>query len=585
MEIAIPIVALGGLYVINKHEKKEKEGYTNIEDKLPNTYPIPKNYPVTKNISSSNVNIYKDPNQITDKFFNPNEASKIYLKNNPPLNIQKGLDGKPINLDNFKHNNMVPFFGGKIKGSTVPPDIAEVQLDNLQGNGSQHIKKTEQAPLFKPQEGMQWAHGAPNMSEFYMSRVNPGMKMANVKPWEEEKVPPGLGLGYNTKGGPGYNSGVMDRNSWLPKTVNELRVDTNPKMTFGLAGHEGPLGAPVKDSGTTQTQGRVEKYRPDTYYKSGPERYFTTTGLENKPMARGIEVLQHTNRPETCGAYYGGANKEEHASYVKGEYQQSHRQVLPTEAWGGAYDPNGEVTTLDYGKEGYSNLPNNRSTTRQPREFGIVDGINGVMRSVIAPVVDILRPSRKENVIGNLRANGNAGSTVSNLPVFNPADRLKTTIKEMTAGAQAGKYQNLQVAGGGGYESNAYQPINNQRDSTNVMYFGDVGDNSAGLPVYDSAYAQRNNINKSLPTGPPNPGCLDLFSGTQNVCLNKRDPPPDNRCRVNTMGPIAAPSMQTYGKINAPQYYNECQGCDRIDSNILKAFKENPYTQSLHSWA
>jgi hypothetical protein len=41
-------------------------------------------------------------------------------------------------------------------------------------------------------------------------------------------------------------------------------------------------------------------------------------------------------------------------------------------------------------------------------------------------------------------------------------------------------------------------------------------------------------------------------------------------------------TKENYGKINVPQYYNECQiGCDRIQPDILDAFRNNPYTQSL----
>jgi predicted nucleic acid-binding Zn ribbon protein len=32
-----------------------------------------------------------------------------------------------------------------------------------------------------------------------------------------------------------------------------------------------------------------------------------------------------------------------------------------------------------------------------------------------------------------------------------------------------------------------------------------------------------------------------------------------------------------------PQYYNECQGCERIAPDLLNAFKENPFTHSLSS--
>jgi hypothetical protein len=41
------------------------------------------------------------------------------------------------------------------------------------------------------------------------------------------------------------------------------------------------------------------------------------------------------------------------------------------------------------------------------------------------------------------------------------------------------------------------------------------------------------------------------------------------------------PSLQTYGAVRAPQYYNECQTCDRIQPDILNAFRQNPYTHSL----
>jgi hypothetical protein len=46
------------------------------------------------------------------------------------------------------------------------------------------------------------------------------------------------------------------------------------------------------------------------------------------------------------------------------------------------------------------------------------------------------------------------------------------------------------------------------------------------------------------------------------------------------------PSVETYGKFNAPQYYNECEiGCTRIEPEILNAFRSNPYTFSLTNTA
>jgi hypothetical protein len=183
----------------------------------------------------STVQRYSNPNVATDKYFDQN----LYEKNqNDGLrvgnNIQEiySLTGNYLDSSEFKHNNMVPFYGGKIKGQLYNANMGETILDNMVGSGSQVIKKIEQAPLFKPQENMQWAYGAPNMSDFYQSRVNPAMNNANVKPFESITVGPGLNQGYTTNGSGGYNSGMEARDEWLPKTVDQMRVLTNPKLEY-----------------------------------------------------------------------------------------------------------------------------------------------------------------------------------------------------------------------------------------------------------------------------------------------------------------------------------------------------------------
>ena len=124
---------------------------------------------------------------------------------------------------------MLPFNGGKIQGQLYNNNIAESVLDNMAGGGSQNIKKIEQAPLFKPQENVQWPFGMPDMSDFYQSRVNPAMRNNMVKPFESQQVGPGLDKGYSDMGSGGYNAGMEARDKWLPKTVDELRIATNPK--------------------------------------------------------------------------------------------------------------------------------------------------------------------------------------------------------------------------------------------------------------------------------------------------------------------------------------------------------------------
>jgi hypothetical protein len=211
------------------------------------------------------------------------------------------------------------------------------------------------------------------------------------------------------------------------------------------------------------------------------------------------------------------------------------------------------------------------------------------MKAITAPILDILRPSRKEDVIGNLRPTGNAGSTVEGGHMYNPADRTKTTIREMTGDKLDGKYLNINSQadiGKGGYLVNKQTVTYGQRDSTNCSYNGSAGPATvAGNPVYNAAYNQRNNPNKTFKSH-PNPGGTQIFNQHDNISIHKRDGDRDNnRMWAPQSTQCAIPSLDTYGKVNAPQYYNECQGCERIEPDILSAFKSNPYAQSLQSWA
>jgi hypothetical protein len=69
---------------------------------------------------------------------------------------------------------------------------------------------------------------------------------------------------------------------------------------------------------------------------------------------------------------------------------------------------------------------NNRSTANVDDYFGIVGGALG---AVVAPLLDVLRPSKKQNTVGTLRPYQNAGTRVPQSYLFNPADRPGATIR------------------------------------------------------------------------------------------------------------------------------------------------------------
>lgn len=600
MELAIPLVALGGMYVIS-NQKKPKENFnnmgikTNLQEKtpesrfsnyLPNTNVPPQNYPIMNNKELiDNVEEYPNPNVATDKYFNQNmyeqkERAGVPVSNN--MQEFYSLTGDYMSTKMFKHNNMVPFNGGKPKGQIYNNNNAETILDNYVGSGSQVIKKIEQAPLFKPQENVQWTYGMPDMSDFYQSRQNPVNRNNMVKPFESIRVGPGLDKGYSADGSNGFNSGMEVRDKWLPKTVDELRISTNPKQEYDLNGLQGPAQSVIKNIGI---EGKVEKYRPDTFFINTQDRWLTTTGVEKVGQLVPNFVVKPSTRNETTTYQHGTPNSTiKTASYAPTRHEETKRIQLEGFNIGHSVATGSaplQHEASDKTHNSHTNYENNRSVNKQPQPFG--SGFSGAIGAVISPIMDILKPSRKEEYSCNMRIYGNmGGGQVSENYVLTPGDVTNTTIKETTL-YQPNGYINSQ-RDNAGYLVNEQIPIANQRDSVNHESFMGMSSNH-GNRQYDAVYRQTNNqVKEKSIVGRTNQGNAKHFNSQMNVTMSKLDSDRENN-RLWAPHSIlnAGPSMQTHGKANMPQYYDNCQGCERIAPDILKAFKENPYTHSLSS--
>ena len=538
MELAIPLVALGGLYLISN---KKKDPF---------------------------VNDYRKPNQLTDKYFQPNPTYVNESNNKQFLD----LAGRKVNINDYSEN-MVPFFGKtkNIGDSLKDLNQSEQILDNTVGSGSLQIKKSESAPLFKPQDNTQWAHGAPNQSDFYQSRVNLSQNMHNVKPFQETHVAPGMNKGFSAQGSGGFNSGTEARDQWIDKTVNQLRVATKPKTTFTLDQHEGPAQTLVKNLGI---EGKVEKYLPDKFYINSPDRYLTTTGSVLGPTQQSIQPDPTIHRATTSKSYTGPAGNGGVQSQAKqGMYRPDNKQQLGTVPFTPAQ------AAVD--RTGYGSMNPLVPTNRSFQNSSTFGGMGGLISAITAPLTDLLRPTRKEDIVG-LTRKGNAGSTVSNptmKDVFVPP-----TIKQ-------GTMYNAYDAGGrayapitdGGYQVSEQQAVQTERDTTSVPYMG------TGMSVLPQAMSTHADLSATISAnrmthGRIAGGNMQTFQPTMNQTSTT------NRSSMHTsytggMGSSIAnvsPSMELYGGIRNPNKYAEP---DRNTPDLLDAFKKNPYTQSLHSVA
>ena len=599
MELAIPGVALGLLYIVSNQTKKKNENFTG-KTQLPNVDIANRNFPEEYPIISSDndqtsqlstANRYDNSSgTYTDKYFNPN------LKSVPSGQPQYySLTGDKVDASYFEHNNMVPFFGSHVRSQITENNINEGLLDAYSGAGSQIITKKEVAPLFSPHENLQWANGMPGTSDFIRSRINPSQRMANVKPFEEELVGPGLGLGFTTQGSGGFNAGMMMRDSWVDKNVDQLRVDNKPKASgFGLFGHEGPANSHIKTMATTEQMGIMEKHLPEQSFaldQRDPNgtgidigRLFTTTGAEKGETLRPVPIERFVNRPETAVTYSGVAGYQNSAAYVPGEYMPSHNQqlgdvpLMVANANGRQY-----ANDADYGIKSKMAYPNNRSSNRQDNYFGLVSGSLG---AAVAPLLDMLRPSRKENILGTLRPYQNPTTTVKESYIFNPADRPAPTIRETTENSKFHLNVNSNQLGGA-YQVTEMQPTNTYRQETSDFYYsGNAGSvNAKELTSYEANYNQRNNdLKASTIDGYMVQGNMSLMNGNINMEQAGRDNILKNKRAVIGTMPYQAPDVSSMGRVagNSNSLYQGIQN-DRNTPDMHSVLKSNPYVLDYRS--
>jgi hypothetical protein len=347
------------------------------------------------------------------------------------------LSGQKVPSNEFKHNNMQPFFGGRIKQNIAPQANAHV-LDAYNGGGSLQMKKKEVENMFETSRAPYGnPYGMEDNTDFFQTRINAPNARNGERPFEPVKVGSAINEKFGLTGKGGFQQ--LEINEIMrPKDTNELRVASNPKETYNT-----PVVPGQHFIGTTATSedlGEVRKYRPDRFYidETG-ERFFTTTGDLIKETVRSVQVLPHTTRPETSVEYGGIASSQDFGeSYVTGSYRNP-----MTQQYGGAGYRNADMTgyytknvdgdEADYGRSSIEIRPNERNeTSERVMALNAVPADNGL---VTAHFTDDARPTRRGETIGNIRITGtpvNYAQSAPAITVWDPMDIARTTVKEST---------------------------------------------------------------------------------------------------------------------------------------------------------
>ena len=569
-QIAIPLVIAGVLYLISNDKNEgfsvdacgnytytdeEKKAFDNNYKKMDNVAynksKITEDITVTNNVAKTNLNVNDKGtySQYQDKYMSPQSNTNNFTS----------LTGDKI--DNMKHNNMNVFYNNKSNGIYSQPSFnkGESRLDNYTGAGTTDIVKTEISSLFRPQENVQNVYGSQNQSDFFQSRVNESLRFANTKPWEEIKEAPGS-LGFNTA--------VENRDKRMPKKVNDLRVETNPKSNYELN-----YVAPAFKMGDRAQIGKMIQKTPEKYHVNGVNGMGVPMG-NLKPTQMAEQMLTDENREHTSVAYYGARNVDS-AGYVKGQYEEAHKSQLPTNPYLNlASNQVFPTNEMNYSKDAYKSYNTNRDASGE--YFGAVRGL--FMANVVNPIVNGLKHTKKTNYTENSNPSGyfsgNKRHTLTN-------DTAPAPTNRQMQGERIGM-NHLQVnrlnAGDGYITSNPYL-MGTQRDSTSQSNVGIA----RGLPETRSYQAEYNQRGFERPSeNRMAMGNTNQFNNVMNVNITKSE-----QCNDRTQNiyiPTFPNTSQLGTNTTQKQEYKNLTD-DYLQADMLKAFKQNPYTKPIGSVA
>jgi hypothetical protein len=209
----------------------------------------------------------------------------------PKSDIVLGLDGTPINNDNFLVNDqgvkIEPYYSGD--GPPAVDFTRNTGLDRHQGMSDYRYTHRD-----AKHNGVN-LHGAPqpfvNGNPFGasdtgpamdQSRYDPGMYRTSELPFEQERI-------AHIDNRSSVNRDVGDiyaqRND-----IDNLRSLSNPKLTF-----EGKViaGKGIDERGV---EGQVFKNLPDKYYEQTANQWLVTSGSTTSALIRPGQILPETNR-------------------------------------------------------------------------------------------------------------------------------------------------------------------------------------------------------------------------------------------------------------------------------------------------
>lgn len=471
---------------------------------------------------------------IRQKELNLRDASKVQT-----------LGGMVISKKDFMTNDqgvtMAPFYKGEGFANINFEDSK--QLYRTQGGfkADPNFYKPKQETNYKlpPQRNVGNVYGmkdsGPLMSQ---DRYNIGRYKTDERPFEQERVPH-----ISQRSSINRDVGLIhsQRNN-----IDNLRTLNNQKVSF--AGKIIP-GKGVDERGK---EGQVFKHLPDKDYEQTTDQWLVTTGDIISASVRPAEIIPETNRQHLNRQELGPAGSSISLSdEQRPMFKKSTRQQLISDTvrnMGG----NSIFIDGDHNQGSYKVYPNEREVTEERTYEG---NLKSVYNSETTRLQDDVKATTKETTLSTKHPNGFT-STVTTVPTERLQDNVRT----------------------------------NKKETLLFDHIGNAGSSTQQEMAQDQYFRADTNPNKEIISlgRSPTTESVKIANGmdTLNVDIQKIEDDYFNH-RINGVDKVyqSIPTEDTCKYTRDKDTLNNTKIAHRIEGNLLDPFKQNPYTQSLASYA
>ena len=338
-----------------------------------------------------------------------------------------------MNEEELDHNNMVPHFSKKQIINDYNEQTFAHRMELFSGSSKNFTPKKESLQEnFTPLEkDVNLVNGSQNNIELLQGYYLPSTQKRNVLPFEQQQIGPGLNLDPSQTSRP--DGGSFEEYRPMPKTIDELRSDDNPKISF-----EGVMKSGQKGS-KGSTIGKVYKRRPEKTRELKVDDLQKMGGEYKKEKSRDNIILKDTGR-KTSQMVIGSAkyqnesvSKKNNSKVRESNKKESH-----------IIDFTNFKSIIDKVK---SNLDSYMLTKNQRDDTSTLN-LNPPNKYSLGVIKfdphDLAKKTIKETTVMNQQS-GHARNNIDSTKTYDPKNILKTTKKQTTSFNEQSGYAKSEI--------------------------------------------------------------------------------------------------------------------------------------------